>query len=129
MTMVFGSRQDYLDEDDMFADTRMSFGDHIEVLRHHLFMAIVGFVIALIISFTFGHHVMHFIARPVEAELMKVYEARIQKARDKLKEGDTQLEQLNQPSEVLMRVRRNDLARLVGLEPKFDETDWGDLAM
>jgi sec-independent protein translocase protein TatC len=125
--MVFGSRYEYPDEDDMFADTRMSFGDHIEVLRHHLFKAIAGFVIALVISFTFGHHVMHFIARPVEAELMKVYEARIQKAREKLKEGDAQLEQLNQPTEVLMRVRRNDLARLVGLEPKFDENEWANL--
>jgi sec-independent protein translocase protein TatC len=125
--MVFGSRQEFANEDDLFAETRMSFGDHIEVLRQHLFKAIVGFVIALVVSFTFGHHVMHFIARPVEAELMRVYEARIQKAREKLKEGDTQLEQLNQPTEVLMRVRRNDVARLIGSQPKFEEDDWADL--
>ena len=34
---------DYPDPDDMFADTRMSFGEHIEDLRSHLLRAIYGF--------------------------------------------------------------------------------------
>ncbi len=32
------------DPDDMFADTRMSFGEHIEDLRTHLLRAIYGFL-------------------------------------------------------------------------------------
>jgi len=32
----------YNDSEDMFADTRMSFGDHIEELRTHLLRALAG---------------------------------------------------------------------------------------
>ena len=32
-----------IDPDDFFAETRMSFGDHIEDLRTHLWRAIKGF--------------------------------------------------------------------------------------
>ena len=33
-----------IDPDDFFADTRMSFGDHIEDLRVHLLRAVKGFM-------------------------------------------------------------------------------------
>jgi len=39
------------DPEDFFADTRMSFGDHIEDLRTHLLNAFKGFFIAFIFSF------------------------------------------------------------------------------
>jgi len=35
----------------MFADTRMSFGDHIEDLRTHLLRALKGFVIGMVLAF------------------------------------------------------------------------------
>jgi sec-independent protein translocase protein TatC len=41
------------DPDDFFEDTRMSFGDHIEVLRAHLWRAIAGLVFCLFIGFIF----------------------------------------------------------------------------
>ncbi len=37
------------DPDDMFADTRMSFGDHIEELRGHILRAVYGFLIAMVV--------------------------------------------------------------------------------
>jgi len=43
------------DPDDFFAETRMSFGDHIEELRTHLWKAIYGFLIALFFSFFIGN--------------------------------------------------------------------------
>ena len=43
MSSVFSDRDT---SDDLFSDTRMSFGDHIEVLRKHLFRAILWFSIA-----------------------------------------------------------------------------------
>jgi sec-independent protein translocase protein TatC len=63
------SSYDQPDPDDMFSDTRMSFGEHIEDLRKHLIRAIAGFVIAVIIAFIFAPSVLHFIAAPVVSQL------------------------------------------------------------
>jgi sec-independent protein translocase protein TatC len=63
-----------LDPDDFFADTRMSFGDHIEDLRTHLIRAILGFCLAVGVSFCFGHWVLEFISAPVERELGHFYD-------------------------------------------------------
>jgi sec-independent protein translocase protein TatC len=67
------------DPDDFFAETRMSFGDHIEELRTHLWRAIKGFGIALFFSFFIGKAVMNFITAPVKAELKKFYDHRTRK--------------------------------------------------
>src|SRR5262245_120 len=39
------------DEDDFFQDTRMSFGDHIEALRRHLWRAIGGLLVCMVLGF------------------------------------------------------------------------------
>src|SRR5262249_21266539 len=70
---AMSSHQNQPDPDDMFSDTRMSFGEHIEDLRAHLIRAIVGFVIAVIISFIFAPTVLRFIAAPVEAQLSEFW--------------------------------------------------------
>src|SRR5262245_54054132 len=67
------------DPDDFFAETRMSFGDHIEDLRTHLWRAIKGFAIALFVAFFFGHHVVRWITAPVKDQLEKFYERRARK--------------------------------------------------
>jgi sec-independent protein translocase protein TatC len=67
------------DPDDFFADTRMSFGDHLEELRAHLWRAIMGFGVALFLSFFIGHIVVEFITAPVKRELSKFYERRARK--------------------------------------------------
>ena len=54
------------DPDDFFSETRMSFGDHIEDLRTHLWRALKGFGVALLFSFFIGHIVVQFITAPVE---------------------------------------------------------------
>jgi sec-independent protein translocase protein TatC len=87
------------DPDDMFADTRMSFGDHIEELRTCLWRAIVGFVIIVVgvfvcdliglmlgTGFGVGVPAMHYIVRPVEEGLKDFYEKRVEKVRKKLRE-------------------------------------------
>src|ERR1700693_5902944 len=60
---------DYADPDDMFADTRMSFGEHIEDLRTHLLRAIYGFLIGFLIAVPLGRTVLNFISAPVEEQL------------------------------------------------------------
>jgi len=67
------------DPDDFFAETRMSFGDHIEELRTHLWRAIAGFGVALFLSFFVGHIVVAFITAPVKRELANFYERRARK--------------------------------------------------
>jgi sec-independent protein translocase protein TatC len=70
------------DSEDLFADTRMSFGEHIEELRWHLIRAIVGFAIVVHLVFILdgigyatdtrigvGKPMMAFIQRPVESAL------------------------------------------------------------
>src|SRR5438270_11170580 len=66
-------KDDHFDPDDMFADTRMSFGEHIEDLRTHLLRALWGFLIAFVIAIPLGKPVLRFIAAPVEEELRQYY--------------------------------------------------------
>ena len=66
-----------INPDDFFADTRMSFGDHIEELRRHLIKAGLGFALALVFSFFIGKPVLRFISRPVEKELKAFYDRRL----------------------------------------------------
>ena len=68
--------KNYADPEDMFADTRMSFGEHIEELRKHLWRAIAGFLVGLVFSFFIGPYVLEFIKKPVEEELSRFYQAR-----------------------------------------------------
>src|SRR5207237_9144715 len=74
------SKDNSIDPDDMFADTRMSFGDHLEELRIHLWRAVIGFIIAMFLSFLIGKPVLYtFIIRPVEAQLQAFHEYRTAK--------------------------------------------------
>ena len=57
-----------IDPDDFFQETRMSFGDHLEDLRLHLWRAIKGFFLAVIFGFIIGREVVDFIKKPVEDE-------------------------------------------------------------
>jgi sec-independent protein translocase protein TatC len=85
------------DPDDFFAETRMSFGDHIEELRTHLWRAIAGFGVALFLSLFIGHHVVRFITAPVEQQLQKFRERR---NREVLVQAlkDSTLQELNRPT-------------------------------
>ena len=64
------------DPDDFFAETRMSFGDHIEELRTHLWRTIAGFGVALFFSLFIGHFVVKIITAPVKDQLEKFYDRR-----------------------------------------------------
>jgi sec-independent protein translocase protein TatC len=69
------SSTDNYDSEDMFADTRMSFGDHLEDLRTHLWRAVIGFAIAMCLSFFIGKPFLDwFIIHPVEVQLQEYYD-------------------------------------------------------
>jgi sec-independent protein translocase protein TatC len=108
------------DPEDYFADTRMSFGDHIEDLRTHLIRAIGGFVIGMIVAFAFGSWVYEFITAPVERQLQRFYDHRVAVTAQKLADGDKELERLNEPTESLQYIRAADLKetlRQLGIQP------------
>lgn len=119
---------DDYDPEDYFKDTRMSFWDHIEILRLHMFRAIGGFVVALIAGLFVGQYAVDFIAHPVEVQLTKFYERRAQKVMDKLEKGDTAVTEIDEPKEVVMRYNRKELAEALGVQlPAGDQ--WVDLTV
>lgn len=73
------------DPDDFFADTRMSFGDHIEELRTHLIRAITGFAIMMVFGiWPLGKPVLNIISAPVERELFNFWKRTSKKRVDDL---------------------------------------------
>jgi len=89
-------KQDY--PDDIFDQTRMSFGDHIEELRSRLLKAIYGLLFFLIIGFVLdsvgeqlnrpnlgiGRPMMKVITAPVEDQAKNFYANRIEAAKQKI---------------------------------------------
>ena len=56
---------------DLFDDTTMSFGEHLEVLRIHLWKAIIGLVICVIVALAFGQYSIAIIRSPIDAALKR----------------------------------------------------------
>src|SRR5262245_33543182 len=104
------------DDHDPFADTRMTFGEHIEDLRWHMWRAIAGFLIALVVSFFIGPSVLRFISAPVERQLVAFYEQRVRNVENGLNAGDPNLQELNQPTEVRISLDRKELERQLGIK-------------
>jgi sec-independent protein translocase protein TatC len=124
-----------VDPDDFFADTRMSFGEHIEELRAHLLRALAGFLVGMVVSFAFGSTVVHFITHPVETQLMKFYNRRVERLTRELEQGDPRLVELNKPEPMPARVKRGEFRQFlrdlgVQLAPQAEaggDDDWVDV--
>jgi sec-independent protein translocase protein TatC len=76
------------DDEDLFAHTRMSFGDHIEELRMRMIRAILGFVVALVVGLFLGQPVLDFIQAPVQRQLTEFYDARVARQQAQLDAAD-----------------------------------------
>ncbi len=84
--------------DDVFADSRMSFGDHLDELRYRLIRAVAGLMFFLVIGFVadgvcdflgyvnygVGRPMLKIIVEPVETQVRNFYAARAEKSRAKL---------------------------------------------
>jgi sec-independent protein translocase protein TatC len=127
--------QDFDDPDDFFKDTRMSLGDHIEELRMALWRAVKGFLVAVILGFIVADRVLSFISAPVERELMRFYNARVERKKEELKkemeEGKGSILDLNKPKSMEVQISRAELAKGLGLDLKKmeqgDDPDKGGL--
>ena len=85
------------DPDDFFADTRMTFGDHLEELRLHLWRAVAGFCVALFLSFFIGKAAVDFITAPVKQQLREFYNRRVERTMRDL-QTDPNLKKANEPT-------------------------------
>ena len=100
------------DPDDLFADTRMSFGDHLEELRFRLWRAVIGFIIAMFLSFLIGKPVLYtFIIMPVENQLREFHRYRNEKRANEVlaQYGDDSKEKANEPRVVELQFLKKTL--------------------
>jgi sec-independent protein translocase protein TatC len=54
---------------DLFDDSTMTFGEHLEALRMHLFKAVLGLAVAVVGTLWFGDRIVDIIRRPLDAAL------------------------------------------------------------
>ena len=112
--MAFGDRDTR--SEDLFADTRMTFGEHLEDLSKHMWRAIYGFIIALMVGFLVGKPVFHFISQPVEEQLQKFYDERVDQVKSDLDTGaNPDVQRANEARTVEMAFNREELAKALGI--------------
>jgi sec-independent protein translocase protein TatC len=108
--MLFGKRTTAVYDDDFFADTRMSFGEHIEDLRSHLVRALKWFALGLILGFVCAKPMVNYITKPVEVAIKQYYDER----RETVGKGGEQTDhRLNKPVPLKFDVKPSDLSKLV----------------
>jgi len=56
---------------DLFDDSTMSFGDHLEALRVHLFKGLIGLILTVTVTLFFADHIITIIRRPIDGALRK----------------------------------------------------------
>jgi sec-independent protein translocase protein TatC len=116
------------DTDDFFAPSRMSLGDHLEELRQRLWRAILGFVVGLVVGFCVSPYLLEWVAAPLDAELLRLYERRAAAVADRLARGELTSE--DRPREVRAEVRLVEVARELGLPtPGPDRPEWVPLTL
>lgn len=99
-------------DEDFFAHTRMSLGDHIEELRGCLWRAVKWFFLAMVIGIFLAKYALDFIAAPIEQELMVFYKERFDKKIAALESGDQKLTEANAPREVRLELPPDAVAAL-----------------
>jgi sec-independent protein translocase protein TatC len=81
------------DEEELFAHTRMSLGDHIEELRFYLWRAIKGFIVAIILGFVIAKPVLLFLIAPLNKVLIQMEIDQLQTELDEAKKTGAQVEE------------------------------------
>ena len=65
-------------DEDIFKDSTMTFGEHLEELRVCLFRAVAGLFVGLIVGLAVGKYVVQFIQTPLTNALSKYVEEQAQ---------------------------------------------------
>ncbi|RLS79780.1 MAG: twin-arginine translocase subunit TatC [Planctomycetota bacterium] len=56
---------------DLFDDSTMTFGEHLEVLRFYLIRALLGLMVSVVVSLIFGEQLVRLIRQPIDAALRR----------------------------------------------------------
>lgn len=118
------SDRDFGSVDDPFAASRMSLGDHIEELRLHLWRAILGFILALVVGFFLSPAVLRFIAAPIDRALAKFHQRRLERLTERLRDGDPGLRAANRPQDVELLVPAARLKEMLGVPVGQEVEEW-----
>ena len=129
--------------EDLFADTRMSFGEHIEDLRTHLVRALKGLAFCLMIGFVLdgigyalgwnwfgiGRPMMDVITSPVQRQLEEYHQHQLDKFKVQAEVPDSDQAQKSEPKPMQMRLSPELVAELTG--KPIQEGKWvvGEVAM
>ena len=73
---------------DLFDDSTMSFGEHLEVLRFHLIRALLGLMICVVLSLIFGEQLVRVVRQPIDAALRRADFANRMDVQDSIKGFD-----------------------------------------
>lgn len=68
---------------DLFEQSTMTFGEHLEALRTCLFKSVIGLVVGFVIGLSFGGQVVNFIQSPLQDALTDYYKTQSVKQVDK----------------------------------------------
>jgi sec-independent protein translocase protein TatC len=60
-------------DDDLFADSTRSFGEHLEELRKALFLSVIGLLAGVLLGLSVAHLVVAFIQTPLQKALTRYY--------------------------------------------------------
>jgi sec-independent protein translocase protein TatC len=83
-----GSMAKYRYDEDLFKDTTMTFGEHLEELRGALWRALAGLIVGMAIGLVVGKQAVEFIEEPLASALRRYY---LQRARSSLVESQTHM--------------------------------------
>ncbi|MCH8921585.1 MAG: twin-arginine translocase subunit TatC [Planctomycetes bacterium] len=101
------------DEKDLFAETTMTFGEHIEELRRCLWKAMIGLLIGFGIGLSVGDRIVEFIQSPLKRSLEDYYSNQAKEQLRREYEGKVS------PEVLAMVVDRGLIPELVTIEPRF----------
>jgi sec-independent protein translocase protein TatC len=128
--MFFWKKRKREVSEDLFEDTRMPFGEHIEVLRWHLIRAIAGLLFCMIIGFVLdlvgyavgdrrigiGRPVSDIIKAPVSAALEEFFDTRVKRLEEdaERKRGDALF--ATAPQLITITIPQTELEKLPGIK-------------
>jgi len=61
-------------DEDLFRDSTMTFGEHLEELRKALFRAVLGLVVGVLVGLAFADQVVDYVQKPLNKALMRYYQ-------------------------------------------------------
>jgi sec-independent protein translocase protein TatC len=110
---------------DLFDESTMSFGEHLEVLRYHMFFAIIGVALGVGVSLFFGRELVAIVKKPIDDALESYWDKQDKKASKQTKEIEEELRSLK-TNQIILEFNRNELRRqLLGPDAEIPENQNG----